>query len=618
MFLHDALRARGEAGATRPRMLPPETPLAMPEQDLAVVPRVALRPASAPQGMAERRAFMIAGALLIGVIGAQALATPMIADGMDPIDAGFFLLFLGLFGWIAFGFLNAIAGFCVLLATGPGLSPELARARLPERRTAVLLPVYNENVDAVFARLAAMTASIERLGVGHLFAFFVLSDSDAVAEPAERAAWAQLAASRSVAVHYRRRRKNVARKPGNIADWVRRFGGGFEHMIVLDADSLMSGVAMSRLAALIEANPGVGLIQTIPEIREARTPFARWQRFAASLYGPVSSAGAIWWSGSEATFWGHNAIVRVHAFAESCGLPELSGPAPFGGHVMSHDMVEAALLRRRGWAVHMLSLPDGSYEEFPPTLIDHAVRDRRWAQGNIQHLRLLATRGFHWISRLQLLMGASAYLTSPLWLLLMIGGMIGSMRISATGAAPPSWLLPLTALLLLGPKLAALAWAALDDGLRRSLGGWRALLAGVLVEIPLSVLVAPVTMLTQTLSIIDIVRGRPSGWLPQRRSVDAIGWSEAIAACRWHVALGLIFGAAMVAGVPGAIWTLPAAIGLLLAPATMILTAHAGLGERMARSGLFCEAEPAPGGDEVGPLWRRLLAPSASRMVLQP
>ena len=576
-----------------PRPLPDAAPIDMPVQDFDVAPPSRDVPATAPQGLRQRRLFMVAGAALIGATCARAMATPFFADGIGPIDAGFFLLFFGLFAWIAFGFLNSMAGFFVLLGTGPGLPPSLARARLPERRTAVLLPIYNEDVDAVFARLATMTSSIDRLGLAPLFDFFVLSDSAPTAEPAEFRAWAALAERSVCPVYYRRRRENVARKPGNIADWVTRFGGAYEHMIVLDADSLMSGVAMARLAAVMEANPGVGLIQTIPEVREARTLFARWQQFASALYGPIASAGLTWWSGSEATFWGHNAIIRVRAFAESCGLPDLRGAEPMGGQVMSHDMVEAAMLRRRGWAVHMAMLPSGSYEEFPPTLSDHAVRDRRWCQGNLQHLRLLNSGGFHWINRLQLFMGASAYLTSPMWLLLLTMTIAQGVGLVASPAFSPSgWPLALTALLLFSPKLLAFAWLMIDQRRQASLGGVNQIVRSMAVEIPLSILVAPITMLAQTMAVIDIVRGRASGWRPQRRDADGIPILRAMIDYIPHVMVGLAFAILLtMADRDVSLWLMPVVASLLLAPVITSITSRQDIGDWLARKGVFAARE---------------------------
>jgi len=548
-----------------------------------------MEPETQPDGIFQRRLFLVAGSFTLGLAAAQEMAAPLAVDGIDLIDALFFLLFFGLFAWIAFGFLNAMAGFAVMLGTGPGMPRWLAQARLPKKRTAILLPIYNEDVTAVFRRLRAMSDSVVSVGAADLFDFFVLSDSHAENEAAERAAFRALRETSRVPVYYRRRTRNIARKPGNIADWVRRFGGAYAHMIVLDADSLMSGAAMARLAAAMEARPGVGLLQTIPAIINGNTFFARWNQFAAVAYGSVASAGMQWWSGSEATFWGHNAIIRVSAFAQSCGLPLLTGREPFGGHVLSHDMVEAALLRRRGWAVHMVMLPEGSYEEFPPTLMDHAIRDRRWCQGNLQHVRLLGTAGFHWVSRLQLLMGASAYLTSPWWLLMLAMGLLEPLRAGSAGMIllPSTWLLALTVVLLVGPRLVALLWLGVDSRLREALGGTRRVIATVLLEIPLSAFVAPLTMVTQTMAIIDILRGRPSGWSPQRREADGIAAADALRHYRLHMTLGGLFLVAIVAGVNGAMWTLPVALSLLAAPATAMLTSRADVGQWLQRKGLF-------------------------------
>jgi membrane glycosyltransferase len=512
------------------------------------------------------------------------------------------LLCLGLIAWIAFGFLSGLAGLIVLLRERRKAAPTQGRT-LPRRMVAVLIPVYNEDIGAVAGRIRQMTDSLARIGGQHLFDFFVLSDSNAAAEASERAACRRLRRPGGCAIHYRRRLVNTERKPGNIAEWVRRFGGGYESMIVLDADSLMSGGVMARLACAMEADPGLGLIQTNPMLIGSRTLFARWQQFATTLYGPIASAGLNWWSGEEATFWGHNAILRVRAFAESCGLPRLSGPEPFGGPVLSHDMIEAALIRRRGWRARMMLLPAGSYEESPPTLVDHGVRDRRWCQGNLQHLRLLETAGLHWVSRLQLFMGASAYLTSPLWLLLLLTGLFQSVRTGTPMAdlGAPAWLIVLTVVLLFGTKLMALVWVAFDRDLVRQLGGWRCILLGVTAEVPLSVIAAPVMMLSQCFAIGEIVAGRPSGWLPQRRDTDGIALAEALDHYRWHMLLGLVFWTVSLSEVDGALWGMPVALGLLGAPLLATWTSRADWGAKAASHGLFISEpvlELAPGRTE--------------------
>lgn len=574
-------------------LLPRESRLAMPEQSLRAVDTVdQLKPPPLDikvEGVLERRLFLVIGSFLLGVAATQEMMVPFAADGLNLAECVLLLLFFSLYTWITFGFLSALSGLMVLLGNGPGLSRWFRQLRLPRRRTAVLMPIYNEETEAVFGRIARMSASIAEIGADHLFDIFVLSDSRPDMEAQEVAALHKVRANSKVQIYYRRRAQNTARKPGNIADWVRRFGGGYENMIVLDADSLMSGEAMALLASSMEARPTIGLIQTIPTIVKARTFFARWHQFAATAYGPAASAGLQWWSGTEATFWGHNAIVRVRAFADSCGLPRLSGPEPFGGHVLSHDMVEAALLRRNGWSVHMVSLPEGSHEEYPPTIADHSVRDRRWCQGNLQHLRLLATGGFHWVSRLQLLMGASAYLTSPLWMLMLVFGILAGLGGSqaAFPVTPAPWLIALTVLLLLGPKLIAFIWLCVDQGLRESLGGTRKVVATIAIEVPLSMLVAPITMVNQTMAIIDILRGRPVGWTPQRRDADGMSLGDALMLCRLHMAIGIALFAPLLIGVGVTMWTLPVALGLLASPLTAMMSSRIDVGSWFADRGLF-------------------------------
>jgi membrane glycosyltransferase len=588
----DAAPAAANGCWVAPDDLPPEQPIAMLEQDLERTPAAPHLPGR--RGLAWRRAYLVLGSGLIGLAASCGLASPLALDGFDLIDQCLALISFTLYSWIAFGFLNALAGFAVLVrGRGTAAAEDFV---LPRERVAVLMPVYNEDVAAIGGRIARMAASLRGIGGAELFDFFVLSDSREDAEGAERAMCRRLRHAEGPAVYYRRRPINEARKPGNIAEWVRRFGGAYESMIILDADSLMTGAAMARMASALEAEPRLGLIQTNPQLTAGRTLFARWQQFAAYLYGPVASAGLNWWSGDEATFWGHNAIVRVSAFAESCGLPRLSGAEPFGGHILSHDMVEAALLRRRGWATRMMLMPAGSYEECPPTLVDHGVRDRRWCQGNIQHLRLVDMAGLHWISRLQLLMGASAYLTSPLWLLLLATGVLQSV---VTGTpvndmVSSGWLVALTMVLLFGGKAIALAWALFDRRLVALMGGWRSILKSVAADVPLSIVTAPVIMASQCLAIGEIVAGKKSGWLPQRRDTDGIALGEALDHYRWHMLLGLLFWVASFGGIGGAAWGLPVALGLLGAPFLATLTSRADLGALAARHGLFV-AEPEAG-----------------------
>ncbi|MEJ7933325.1 glucans biosynthesis glucosyltransferase MdoH [Sphingobium sp. AN558] len=574
--------------------VPAPAPIAMPVQDFSA------RPAPGPSrpvniDLWARRMLVVLLALLPASMAAHEMRRSIGLDGISLWEGVYLALFIPLFAWIAFGFATSLIGFLLLtIGKGRGVRPYSPRVTTPlAGLTAILLPVCNEDFLGVLGRLSIMERSLTRVMGGERFEFFILSDSNPENGAVERKAYEEMRAAFSRPVYYRRRALNIGRKPGNIAEWVQRFGGGYDHMIVLDADSVMSGQTMARLAVDMERHPHVGLIQTVPTVMGATTLFARWQQFASRLYGPTSAAGMIWWAGSEGMFWGHNAIVRVRAFAESCGLPELPGRAPFGGHIMSHDMLEAALLRRRGWDVHMVSADD-SFEEFPPAMPDLFTRDRRWCQGNIQHVPLIGKiAGLHPVNRFQLLVGASAYCTSPLWLALMLvvlGGAVAGMW-PAAAVLPSGGLLALTAILLFGPKLFAMIWAVADPARRIGFGGAGRMARGVIVDIALSILMAPVAMLTQTINLFGILLGRKSSWNGQTRDRDGMAITSAIWLFKWHLMLGAgLLALAIRADSVG--WIMPVVAGLFAAPVLAAVTARKDMGARAERSGLFQVADP--------------------------
>jgi len=369
---------------------------------------------------------------------------------------------------------------------------------------------------------------------------------------------------------------------------------------------LMSARLLLRLVATMERNPGIGLVQTLPIIVGASTPFARLQQFAARVYGPVIANGLAFWHGAEGNYWGHNAMIRTRAFADCAGLPKLSGRGPFGGHILSHDFVEAALLRRGGWAVHMEPRLGGSYEEGPPSLVDVAVRDRRWCQGNLQHAAVLPARGLHWVSRMHLLTGIGSYATAPLWLLFLLVGLLIALQVHfepfdyfpGGRSLFPRWPIvdPVRARflfegamgVLLLPKLLGLVATLLRSAARRGCGGGARLVAGVLVEVLLSGLVAPIAMLTQTADVVSVLRGRDSGWQPQRRGDGAVPWDEIATRYASHTLVGLLLlGAALLASQSLVLWMLPVVAGLTLAIPLALGSGNARIGRAMGCSGLM-------------------------------
>ncbi|MFV0623112.1 glucans biosynthesis glucosyltransferase MdoH [Sphingomonas sp. ac-8] len=575
--------------------LPPEAPIEMPVQrfDGPPPPRRVPEPWSdigeGSGDLLARRVLLVLLTAMLATAASTALKESLVADGWSVTDAVLLVIFFPLFALISFGFINAAVGF-LLLITGlrPGFMPTPRWASPLKGRTAILMPVHNEDVDAVYGRIAQMAEAIARDGMAAHFDFFILSDSAAEAEAAEVAARDGLARRLDCALYYRRRTQNVGRKPGNVAEWIRRFGSAYDYMLMLDADSLMGGDTIIGMAQVLDRRPSVALLQTVPMVIGASTLFQHWMQFASRLYGPISTAGLVWWSGSEATFWGHNALIRLEAFADSCGLPDLPGGPPFGGTIMSHDMVEAALLRRRGWKVHMV-LTDATFEEYPPTLIDAAVRDRRWAQGNIQHLRLLGASGFHWINRLQLLLGASAYIASPLWLLLILTSIVQALvgEPSLMNRGTSAAVLAVTLLLLFGPKALSVIWATADRDRRQALGGWRTIWRSVAVDVPLSMLAAPAIALTQTIDLMGIAAGKRSAWDPQSRERDGLPMREILPRYRWHLALGAVLVLLSPLMPVTALWLLPVTIGLLASPLLVQWTASARAGAWAARRAIF-------------------------------
>ena len=571
-----------DALTDRPTLTPPETPLSMPLQNFNEWSGAPVKlPVGARTAFARLFVFALAAALSSYAVWEM---HQVIGQG-SATTLQYVLLFLfGLtFVWIAFAAANALLGF-VITETG---SNRLPRSLELTSRTAVAMPIHNENTKRVFSSIARMANELVRSAEGSHFDLFVLSDTSepTIAEREEQAIRSLRDRFRDeIGIYYRRREHTEGRKAGNIANFVQRWGGSYEFMIVLDADSYMTAESMIRLARVMQEHPEAGLIQTAPKLINGKTLFARFQEFATAIYGPVLSRGLSLWYGSEGNYWGHNAIIRVRAFAAACGLPQLSGQKPFGGEIMSHDFIEAALLRRAGFGVYMFPDIDGSFEETPPTLSDHIARDRRWAQGNLQHSRILAAAGLHWLSRFHLVHGIMSYIASPLWLMFLATGIILSWEAEvfppnyfpSDFALFPSWprfdaeramaLLQFSIAVLLLPKLLGLLDSLMDRKIRSTSGGATALVFGVILETFFSALLAPILMLTQTRFVIDILRGKDSGWAVQKRETDRASLRDAKIGYAGNTAVGLLLcvGTLLISA-EVCLWLSPVWLGLIFA-----------------------------------------------------
>jgi len=593
--------------------MPPESPLTMPVQNLYAY-NTAERHKPVRRWVSLKtalsRLFIFGGAGALTIYGTDEMYEVVAVGGVTPLEWALVFLFVINFSWITLACSSACVGFLSLLFRSS--KPPVLPAGLSEK-TAVVMPIYNETPARVFGTMQAIFEDVQKTGLGGAFDWFLLSDTTDpdifIAEEQAFIAMRQRLGA-GARLFYRHRPKNTARKAGNISDFVTTWGGAYPQMVVLDADSIMTGHAIVTLAASMESDPDAGIIQTLPLIINRNTLFARVQQFAARIYGPVIAAGLSAWMGRDGNYWGHNAIIRTKAFADHCGLPQLRGRPPFGGHILSHDFVEAALIRRAGYAVYMLPDLDGSYEESPPSLIDLSARDRRWCQGNLQHLRILPASGLHWASRQHFFTGIMGYLTSPSWMLQLIVGIV--LVFQASYIRPeyfsngftlfPAWprfdaersleLFATTMVILLMPKVFGLLLALVQKVTRRGSGGVIRLVISAAFEILMSALLAPIMMLIQTGHVAHFLFGFDTGWDPQRRDDGSIPFKAIVRRHRSHVALGIL---SLIAGLlisPSLVaWMSPTIAGLILAIFISWVTGLLGLGVALRRAGLLLTPE---------------------------
>jgi membrane glycosyltransferase len=596
---------------TDSRARPIEFPVSMPDQ--AFSSPAAERDRFRPKSHAWRKVFVFATTVLMTAWATHEMFQVLSVSGLTLFEWALLAVFALNISWVCFAFVNAIAGLGSALSVASPANDKICVSRIARARTVIAFPIYNEDVDQIFSTVLATAQSLSNAPGD--FECFILSDTtDASIALREEAAFERAAriGPVDVKIRYRRRTINLHRKSGNIRDFVTRWGGRYDYMVVYDADSYMERDAILRLVDAMQASPKTGLIQTIPQLVGVETLFGRCQQFAAALYGPVLGHGIAWWAQKEGNFWGHNAIIRVRALAEAAGLPVIPGRAPFGGTIMSHDFVEAAMLRRAGWNVEVRPDITGSYEQGPPTIIDMVTRDRRWCQGNMQHMAvLLKARGLTWTSRFHLITGIFSYLSSPLWLLFICIGMLLSLQNSflvpdyfGEGASLfPQWpvidseralnLFIATMVILFTPKICGLIYGLTNKVWRKDVGAWRTV-TGTISETLLSVLIAPILMVTQTSAVVSVLSGQDSGWAPQKRGDDGYSFLTTLRHNLPATVLGFVLTIAAIAISPiYAAWLAPATIGLMLSAPVSYFTAKRSAGLRSKRLGLLASPHDA-------------------------
>jgi membrane glycosyltransferase len=532
--------------------------------------------------------------------------------GQQPLELAILTLFTILFAWISLGFWTALSGF-VLLCLGRdrhAITRSVPPGTVipPEVRTAVIMPIRNEHVARVFAGIRATYESVARTGALPQFDFFILSDSsDPDTLIGERQAWLDLCAAVDGFGHifYRWRRHRVKRKSGNIADFCRRWGGRYTYMVGLDADSVMSGECLTTLVRLMEANPSAGIIQTAPRAAGRETLYARMQQFATRVYGPLFTAGLHFWQLGESYYWGHNAIIRIAPFIRHCALGRLPGRGPLSGEILSHDFVEAALMRRAGWKVWMAYDLPGSYEEIPSNLIEELDRDRRWCQGNLINARLFLWQGLHPAHRAVFMTGVMTYVASPLWFLSL--ALSTAFLVWQTVVGPqyflhprqlfpvwPEWDLYATVGFLVGtgvvlftPKILG-GLMVLTQG-AGSFGGALRVTLSVLLEVVFSALLAPIRMLFHAQFIATALTGLGVHWKSPSREDAATSWRDGVRRHGAHTLLGVVWGAAVYWLDSSYGWWMlfPVVGALALSIPISVYSSRVSLGRALRRAGLL-------------------------------
>jgi membrane glycosyltransferase len=566
--------------------------------------------------IARRRMVFFSSIFVLTSFATWFMADLLWRGGIDGLKIALLFLFVILFAHIATGFCTAIIGFFIINRGGDPCridnTIDWTETKEPKLAgTAIIVPIYNEDVSRVFEGLRVIYRSLQEAHQLEHFDFFILSDSD---QPnqwiQEEVAWVELCKQVGGLgrIFYRKRRQAINRKSGNVADFLRRWGRNYRYMVVLDADSLMTGQSLVQLVALMEKNLAVGIIQTAPRIVNGETLYSRVQQFANRLYSPLFLAGLNYWHQQDGNYWGHNAIIRVQPFIDHCCLPDLPGREPFGGQILSHDFVEAALMRRAGWQVWIASDIEGSYEEGPPTLIDSAKRDRRWCQGNMQHSWLLFAHGFRPVNRTHLFLGIMGYVASPLWLLFLLLSSINVVRTVAVGGIPALpqdytsvfgytvevpealTLFAFTMLLLFLPKILSVLITLRNRDLTAAFGGSARLVTSALLEAAISTLLAPIHMVFNSRFVVFTLLGQGVSWVTQRRGLftDDYDWREAILTHAGQTVIGLVWGISAFILVPPFFWWLsPVLAGLVFSIPLSIFLSKVGFGRGTYNLGLF-------------------------------
>ncbi|MGF1501719.1 MAG: glucans biosynthesis glucosyltransferase MdoH [Paracoccaceae bacterium] len=586
--------------ADRPLALDPDT----------VEPGATLTPSGLQdkRSLAQRRVaiFTLTG-LSVAVLAAGIYGV-FAPGGLTVADWIILAAFLIGAPWIVMALWNAIIGLVLmhtrrdtLALVAPHL--EAGDTDAPIRsRVALTMCLRNEPPLRSLERMAALRRALDDTPYGRQFDIFLLSDtSEADIAAEEDRLFAEMRpALGGLRASYRRREKNTGYKAGNVREFLTTQGKGYELYIPLDSDSYMGADTILRMVRIMEAHPAIGILQSLCTGMASRSLFNRAVTFAARISTPAYLMGATWWQGDTCYYWGHNAVIRTAPFRNRCRLPVLPGQPPLGGHILSHDLAEAALMRRAGYECRVIPVEMESYEENPPTLLDFIRRDLRWCNGNMQVTRLTWLRGLTPLSRFHLASASLMYFSAPAWML-MTAAAASKLVVPDTGVDAGLGIVMFFGMMMisLAPKLVGIVDVLLTRGGLRRFGGGLRFFASAVTDILISMLMAPVVAFRVTLFLIGLAFGKRLNWTGQNRDVYRVEWGQALSAL-WPVTLaGIAFGVAIVvfAGWGMLVWAAPMVAGLGFAVPFTILTASPAIGRIVTWLGLCRipdETQPTP------------------------
>lgn len=522
------------------------------------------------------------------------------AGGWAVADIIFFACFLIGTPWMLMGLWNGVIGLwvmhgggglvesCPVICDGDGDEPIRAKV-------AVTMFVRNEDPARAFHRLAAMRADLDASGQGGAFDFFILSDTNepGVAAEEERL-FAQMRDALGATTRYRRRERNEAYKAGNVRDFLRRWGNDYELYIPLDMDSVMSAKAMLRMVRIMQKHPRIGILQSLCLGAPAESFFARTFQFGMRHAMRSYTAGASWWHGDACGYWGHNAVIRCAPFKAKCRMPVIPGEPPLGGHILSHDQIEATLMRRAGYETRVLPEEVESFEDNPPTILDFIKRDHRWCNGNMQYFGLVGLKGLLPMSRFQIFAAIAMYFAAPAWMIMIVAA-AAKVYTPESGGVSFGFGVAMFFIMFsvsLGPKIAGWLDVALTPGGVKRNGGALRFAAGAFTETLFSILIAPINAFAVSWFMVGLLFGRRISWSGQQRDLSRVTWAQGARAMWPQTLLGAVLFLNTWLMAPGALpWAAPLLAGLGLSIPFTVLTASPTLGRLAARVGLCATPE---------------------------